>query len=72
MIASGSAVQMKGMGLEIDNAAEDAALECRVSFAKNPSTALSQNAEVGAKWKWNRGCRSMRFNGCSENNITHG
>jgi hypothetical protein len=26
----------------------------RVSFAKNPSTALSQDAEVGVKWKWTR------------------
>ncbi len=27
---------------------------CRVSLAKKPSTTLSQDAEVGVKWKWNR------------------
>ncbi len=25
---------------------------CRVSLAKKPSTAFSQDAEVGVKWKW--------------------
>jgi hypothetical protein len=29
----------------------------RVSLAKNPSTALSQKAEVGVKWKVQRGCQ---------------
>jgi hypothetical protein len=33
---------------------------CRVSLEKKPSTALSQDAEVGVKWKWNRGCRSSQ------------
>src|ERR1039457_4073883 len=28
----------------------------RVSLAKKPSTALSQDAEVGGKWKAHRGC----------------
>src|ERR1700687_1935394 len=28
---------------------------CRVSLAKKPSTALSQDAEVGGKWKWEPG-----------------
>jgi hypothetical protein len=26
----------------------------RVSLAKKPSTALSQEAEVGVKWEWKR------------------
>jgi hypothetical protein len=30
----------------------------RVSLAKKPSTALSQDAEVGVKWKTKRGCRA--------------
>ena len=29
-----------------------------MSLAKNPSTALSQEAEVGVKWKVQRGCRA--------------
>ena len=33
---------------------------CRVSLAKKPSTALSQEAEVGVKWKVKRGCRSSQ------------
>ena len=31
-----------------------------VSLAKKPSTALSQEAEVGVKWKVKRGCRSSQ------------
>ena len=31
-----------------------------VSLAKKPSTALSQEAEVGVKWKVKRWCRSAR------------
>src|SRR5271170_3839793 len=30
----------------------------RVSLAKKPSTALSQDAEVGVKWNVQRGCRA--------------
>ena len=74
MIASGSAFQMKGLGLSLVSsryrlmAAWRSTMplktprlsRCRVSFAKNPSTALSQDAEVGVKWKWNRGCRSSQ------------
>jgi hypothetical protein len=41
-------------GLEIDDAFEDAALEAPLR-AKKPSTALSQLAEVGVKWKLQRG-----------------
>jgi len=60
MMASGSAVQVKGLGLSlvaidgglgIDDTLEDAELSrCRDSLAKKPSTALSQEAEVGVKW----------------------
>jgi hypothetical protein len=32
----------------------------RLSFAKNPSTALSQEHEVGVKWKTKRGWRSSQ------------
>ena len=74
MILSGSAVQMKGLGswlclgevavdggLEVDDGAEDAALQRRlVSLAKKPSTALSQEQEVGVKWKVKRGWRSSQ------------
>ena len=45
-------------GLEIDDASEDAALQPLLgSLAKNPSTALSHEHEVGVKWKVKRGCR---------------
>ena len=41
-------------GLEIDESVEDAAFERRLaSLAKKPSTALSQEEEVGVKWKTN-------------------
>ena len=32
----------------------------RVSLAKKPSTALSQEAEVGVKWKVQRWCRASQ------------
>jgi hypothetical protein len=65
MMASGSAVQMKGLGLSLVSsryrlmAAWRSTMplktprlsRCRVSLAKKPSTALSQEAEVGVKWK---------------------
>jgi hypothetical protein len=37
-----------------------------VSLAKKPSTALSQDAEVGVKWNVQRGCRvsHLRAFGC--------
>jgi hypothetical protein len=66
MMASGSAVQTKGLGLALVSrrkrliAAWRSALKTprlsrrRVSLAKKPSTALSQEAEVGVKWKWKR------------------
>src|ERR1700731_3055083 len=33
----------------------------RVSLAKKPSTALSQDAEVGVKWNVQRGCRASHW-----------
>src|SRR6266478_5906881 len=68
MMASGSAAQMKGFGFSLVSwrkrlmAAWRSTMplktprlsRCRVSLAKKPSTALSQEAEVGVKWKWNR------------------
>ena len=46
-------------GLEVDNASEDTALQSPLGkLAKNPSTALSHEQEVGVKWKVKRGCRS--------------
>src|SRR5216683_8299191 len=74
MMASGSAVQVKGFGLSLVSARYRLMAACRstmpvktprlsrclVSLAKNPSTALSQEAEVGVKWKWKRLCRSSQ------------
>jgi hypothetical protein len=34
-----------------------------VSLAKKPSTALSQDAEVGVKWNVQRGCRARHLRG---------
>ena len=74
-MASGSAFQMKGFGLsalcsrdeavdgglEVDDGVEDAVLEpARESLAKKPSTALSQEQEVGVKWKVQRGWRASQ------------
>src|SRR5215831_6264521 len=41
-------------------------MRCRVIFEKKVSTALSQEAEVGVKWKIQRGCRASQANtlGC--------
>ena len=53
--------------LQLDQRAEHAALEPPpVSLAKRPSTALSHEAEVGVKWKVQRGCRAShaRTLGC--------
>src|ERR1700674_5770110 len=33
----------------------------RVSLEKKPSTALSQDAEVGVKWNVQRGCRTSHW-----------
>jgi hypothetical protein len=69
MMASGSAVQAKGTGLSLVSARyrlmaawrstmplkTPRLSRCRVSLAKKPSTALSHDAEVGVKWKWEPG-----------------
>src|SRR5216683_3460428 len=74
MMASGSAVQVKGLGLLLVSARyrlmaawrstmplkTPRLSRCRFSLAKKPSTALSQKAEVGVKWKWKRLCRSSQ------------
>ena len=74
MMASGSAVQVKGFGLSLVSARKrlmgawrstmpvktPRLSRRRVSLAKKPSTALSQEAEVGVKWKWNLGWRSSQ------------
>jgi hypothetical protein len=44
-------------GLEVDQRAEDTALQAP-AVAKKPSTALAQEHEVGVKWKVQRGCRA--------------
>ena len=64
MMASGSAVQMKGLGSSLVSRSKRL-MEAwrstmplktprlsrrRVSLAKKPSTALSQDAEVGVRW----------------------
>ena len=54
-------------GLEVGDGPEDAALERRlVRTAKKPSTALSHEADVGVKWKDQRGWRAShrRTAGC--------
>src|SRR4051812_35532370 len=67
MILSGSAVQRNGSGswlasamkrlmagLEVDDGAEPRFSRRLVSLAKKPSMALSQEHEVGVKWKVQR------------------
>ena len=74
MILSGSAVQMKGLGCVLCSLrkrlmeAWKSTSEWKtprfnrrlVSLAKKPSTALSQEHEVGVKWKVKRSCRSSQ------------
>src|SRR3546814_13644220 len=74
MMASGSAVQVKGLGSVLCSrtkrlmAAWRSTTEWKTprwslrleSWAKKPSTALSQEQEVGVKWKVQRGCRSSQ------------
>src|SRR6202158_2452092 len=62
---------MKGLGSELVSARKRLMAACKsatdrktprlnrrlVSLAKKPSTALSQDAEVGVKWNVQRGCR---------------
>src|SRR5665213_1943077 len=85
MILSGSAVQEKGLGLSLVSATKRLMAawsstthrktprfsRCLASFAKNPSTALSHEHEVGVKWKAKRGWRSsssrhLRLSGIEE------
>ena len=47
---------------EFGNGFEDARrILPRVIVEKNPSTALSQEADVGVKWKVHRGCAASHF-----------
>ena len=71
MMASGSARQMKGLGLRLCSARKRLIAACRstiewktpcfsrrlVSLAKKPSTAFSQELDVGVKWNVQRGWR---------------
>ena len=75
MILSGSAVQVKGLGMWLVSstkrlrAAWRSTIErktprfnrCFDSLAKKPSTAFSQEHEFGTKWKVKRGCRSSHW-----------
>src|SRR5260370_10189938 len=71
----GSAVQTKGLGSAFVSATKRLIATCRsttdrntprlrrrrVSLEKKPSTALSQDAEVGAKWNVQRGCPASHW-----------
>src|SRR5260221_11067544 len=71
IILSGSAVHVKGFGSALCSTTKRLIAACKsttdrktprfnclfVSLAKKPSTALSQGAEVGGKWKGQRGGR---------------
>ncbi len=73
----GSAAQTKGFGVELVSARNRLIATWRwtreqktprlrrrlVSLAKKPSTALSQDAEVGVKWNAQRGCRASHLRG---------
>src|SRR5262249_51495223 len=75
IILLGSAVHVKGLGLALCSTTKRLMAACRsttdtktprcnrclVSLAKKPSTALSQEAEVGVKWKVQRGCRRSHW-----------
>ena len=74
MILSGSAVHVKGFGSALVSARKRLMAAWRStterktprfkrrldSLAKKPSTALSQEHEVGVKWKTKRSCRSSQ------------
>ena len=48
-------------GLEVDDEGKTPRFKRRLdSLAKKPSTALSQQHEVGVKWKTKRSCRSSQ------------
>ena len=73
MMSSGLEFQMKGLGLAALYSRMKRLMAAwrsttewktpflsrrRVSLAKNPSTALSHEQDVGTKWKVHRGCLS--------------
>src|ERR1700685_215742 len=80
IILSGSAVHVKDFGSALCSTTKRLMAACKsttdmktprfnrrfVSLAKKPSTALSQDAEAGVKWKVQRGCRRghLRTFGC--------
>jgi hypothetical protein len=45
---------------EVFDRAKDALRLCQVSLEKKPSTALSQEQEVGVKWNVHRGCSASQ------------
>jgi len=75
IILSGSAVHVKAFGSTLCSTTKPLIAACKsmtdrktprfnrlfVSLAKMPSTALSQDAEVGVKWKVQRGCRTSHW-----------
>jgi hypothetical protein len=75
MILSGFAVHLTGFGLALCSTTKRLMAACKsttdkktprfnrrlVSLAKKPSTALSQDAEVGVKRNVQRGCRASHF-----------
>src|SRR5215204_4029921 len=80
MILSGSAVHVKAFGSALCSTMKRLIAACKsttdrkaprfnrrlVSLAEKPSTALSHDADVGVKWKVQRGCRAshLRTFGC--------
>src|SRR5476651_2143728 len=75
IILSGSAVHVKAFGSALFSTTKRLIAACKsttdrktprfnrrfVSLAKKPSTALSQDAEVGVKWNIQRGCLASHF-----------
>src|ERR1700721_3531117 len=80
MISSGSGGHGEGFGLGLCSTTKRLMAACKsttdtktprfnrrlVSLAKKPSTALSQDADMGVKWNLQRGCREInrRTFGC--------
>src|SRR5208282_6305520 len=72
---SGSAVHLKGFGSALCSTTKRLMAACKsttdtktprfnrrfVSVAKKPSTALSQDADMGVKWNVQRGCRDSHW-----------
>ena len=75
IISSGSAVHLKGFGSALCSSTKRLIAACKsttdtktprfnrrfVSLAKKPSTALSQDADIGVKWNVQRGCRASNW-----------